>query len=79
MHDKFVVVDDDIVMTGSFNWTVQAAKNNQENVLITDRPFFVFEYKEEFKRLWAEFSENEVEVKEYQDYGGRRNYDTIEF
>ena len=62
MHDKFVVIDDDIVITGSFNWTVQAAKANQENVLITDRPFYVFQYKEEFKRLWAEFSENEKVV-----------------
>lgn len=74
MHDKFVVIDNDIVITGSFNWTVQAAENNQENILITDRPFFVFEYKEEFKRLWSEFAENEVEAKAFVEKGGKRKF-----
>ena len=74
MHDKFVVIDNDIVITGSFNWTVQAAENNQENILITDRPYFVFEYKEEFKRLWSEFAENEVEAQAFVEKGGKRKF-----
>ena len=28
MHNKFVVVDDTFLITGSFNWTVQAGKSN---------------------------------------------------
>lgn len=60
MHNKFVVVDNSYVMTGSFNWTVQAAKSNQENILVTDHPFFVHEYKEEFNKLWREFEANSV-------------------
>lgn len=73
MHDKFVVVDNEFVMTGSFNWTVQAAKSNQENILVTDHPYYVHEYKEEFKKLWAQFAENEVEQEEYHSRG-KRNY-----
>jgi mitochondrial cardiolipin hydrolase len=28
MHNKFVVIDDTFLITGSFNWTVQAGKSN---------------------------------------------------
>ena len=31
MHNKFMVVDSVFLITGSFNWTFQAAKSNQEN------------------------------------------------
>ena len=59
-------------MTGSFNWTVQAGKSNQENILVTDHPFYIHEYKEEFKRLWAEFADNEVEREEHTSKEKRR-------
>lgn len=72
MHNKFVVVDNDLVLTGSFNWTVQAAKSNQENILVTDHPFYIHQYREEFKKLWAEFAENEVEKQEYENRGKKQ-------
>ena len=36
MHNKFAVIDDEIVLTGSFNWTSAAANNNQENLVVVD-------------------------------------------
>jgi len=30
MHNKFAVIDDNIVITGSFNWTASADKRNDE-------------------------------------------------
>jgi phosphatidylserine/phosphatidylglycerophosphate/cardiolipin synthase-like enzyme len=65
MHNKFVVVDDIFVMTGSFNWTVSAGKSNQENLLVADNQFYVKKYTEEFDRLWRDFSKNKVEAEEY--------------
>ena len=59
-------------MTGSFNWTVQAGKSNQENILVTDHPFYIHEYKEEFKRLWAEFADNKIEGEEHASKEKRR-------
>ena len=53
MHNKFMIVDDAFVMTGSFNWTFQAGKSNQENILIVDHPYFIEKYTTEFSKLWC--------------------------
>jgi cardiolipin hydrolase len=34
MHHKFVLIDKDIVLTGSLNWTKKAVNHNNENVVI---------------------------------------------
>ncbi len=34
MHNKFCVIDNRIVITGSYNWTASAEKKNQENLVI---------------------------------------------
>ncbi|TAE00475.1 MAG: hypothetical protein EAZ97_05805 [Bacteroidetes bacterium] len=33
MHNKFCVIDSDIVLTGSYNWTNQAQRND-ENITV---------------------------------------------
>ncbi len=58
MHNKFVLVDREILITGSFNWTVQAAQNNQENIIVISDQYLINKYTQEFDRLWREFSEN---------------------
>lgn len=52
MHNKFAIFDDKIVETGSLNWTAQAPKANDENVLIIDRPDIANIYKKQFEELW---------------------------
>lgn len=61
MHNKFMVVDSSFLLTGSFNWTFQAGKNNQENLLVVDHPFYIERYVTEFDKLWTQFDKNEVE------------------
>ena len=56
MHHKFVVIDNEMLVNGSFNWTTQAVVGNFENVLITNNPSIVKPYEEEFKRLWTELN-----------------------
>jgi len=34
MHNKFAVIDNRVLITGSFNWTASAERENQENLLI---------------------------------------------
>lgn len=53
MHNKFAVIDDRTVITGSFNWTASAECWNRENVLIVDDVGLAYRYKEEFERIWA--------------------------
>ena len=51
MHNKFCIIDD-LVITGSYNWTYNANKNN-ENILVTDEESVVDRYREEFDRLFG--------------------------
>ena len=55
MHHKFVLLDEAVLLTGSFNFTYAASKSNFENLLLTDDAFFVLRYAQEFERLWARF------------------------
>ncbi len=60
MHNKFVIIDDTHLITGSFNWTVQAGKSNQENIIVVDNSYYIEKYNTEFESLWKNFSKNAV-------------------
>lgn len=51
MHDKFCIVDNQIVITGSYNWTNNAEFRNDENVTIERDPAQATRYSVEFRRL----------------------------
>ena len=59
MHHKFCVIDNSVVVTGSFNWTDQAVNHNQENLLFLENKDLARQYSDEFQRLWDDF---EIEV-----------------
>ena len=48
LHDKFAIVDDRWVITGSFNWTARAERANRENVLIFDCPALASNFEAEW-------------------------------
>jgi len=52
MHHKFCVIDNEVVITGSYNWTASAAKRNNENLLVIQDAKMAQEYSAEFNRLW---------------------------
>ena len=51
MHHKFCVVDDKLVITGSYNWTVNARSNNGENIHIITDPNSIQQYIVKFEEL----------------------------
>ena len=56
MHHKFLIVDNALLLTGSYNWTKSAAQSNHENVLVTNDARFVCSFIETFEALWTSFS-----------------------
>ncbi|CAO3637265.1 unnamed protein product [Mucor fragilis] len=55
MHNKFAVIDNKTVITGSFNWSAGARYKNRENIIVTNIPSVVGAYAHEFKELWNHF------------------------
>jgi phosphatidylserine/phosphatidylglycerophosphate/cardiolipin synthase-like enzyme len=53
MHHKVIVIDEHIVITGSFNFTDSADQNNNENAIIIDNADIAKLYIAEFQRVWA--------------------------
>ena len=50
--DKFAVVDNKIVITGSFNWSPSAAHTNDETLLVIHSPQLAQHFTREMDRLW---------------------------
>ncbi len=57
MHHKFALLDDSMVLTGSYNWTFASEEQNYENVLILREPRLVAIYHAEFDALWEDAKE----------------------
>ncbi len=53
-HHKVIVIDDEIVITGSLNFSNNADESNDENVVILANTEIAAQYLAEFERRWAE-------------------------
>jgi len=51
MHHKFMVVDGNALVTGSYNWSAAAEQNNYENALFLSTAPVIDDYRAEFSRL----------------------------
>ncbi len=54
MHHKTIIIDEKIVITGSYNFTKSAEKDNDENLIIIEDPAVARIYLEEFQRLFKQ-------------------------
>jgi len=52
MHDKVMIIDGIIVLTGSFNWSAHAERENNENLIVIRSVYVASVYEEEFDRIW---------------------------
>lgn len=51
MHNKFCVIDNQIVITGSYNWSDNAEYKNDENISIQVDPKQATKYSVKFREL----------------------------
>jgi phosphatidylserine/phosphatidylglycerophosphate/cardiolipin synthase-like enzyme len=54
MHHKVILIDRQIVITGSYNFTASAEQSNDENVVIIFSPAVAAQYLEEFQRVYSQ-------------------------
>jgi len=52
MHHKVIVIDGRLVITGSYNFSRNADRKNDENVLMIASPVVASAYLREFERLY---------------------------
>ena len=63
-HNKFGIFDGKTVITGSYNWTESATRNNSENCLVEKRITVVKKYGKRFGELWEVYGEMYGEMEE---------------
>ena len=56
MHHKFAILDGETLLTGSYNWTRGAARDNEENLIVTTDPRLLAPFGGTFDRLWAKLA-----------------------
>ena len=52
LHDKVIIIDNSIVVTGSLNFSSSADEDNEENVIIIDNPGIAALYLQEYQKNW---------------------------
>ncbi len=52
LHDKVFIVNGQIVITGSYNFSASAENSNDENLIIIHDPTIAALYLQEFEKIW---------------------------
>lgn len=78
MHNKVIVVDDQTVLVGSFNFSESANQKNDENLVIVRSRAVAAQYLEEFGRLWNRTTKVRTEETATPAAGGAGIVETLE-
>jgi len=54
MHHKVAIIDQHIVLTGSFNWSMRANSENDENLVVIDDVVLAAVFEEQFQRVYSQ-------------------------
>jgi len=52
-HNKYVIIDGSIVLTGSYNWSLNAENNNAENLLVIRDTATATAFAKDFATHWS--------------------------
>lgn len=53
MHNKFVIIDNSMVMHGSANWSLSGILHNNETVVISHEKLLIEDFRAYFEKLWS--------------------------
>lgn len=62
MHNKYCIIDEKILITGSYNWTIKATTLNRENILIIEDEATAKAYKDNFDLMWNDFVDHKIDA-----------------
>lgn len=70
MHHKFIVIDDKIVVSGSYNWTYNAEFRNDENIIAIEDNEVSEQFRSEFEYIKSHgsFQPERIQIKPSQPY-----------
>ena len=54
MHHKVIIIDEEIVITGSYNFSASAEENNDENTVVFHNAHIATKYLEEFEKIFMQ-------------------------
>ena len=54
MHNKFCIIDSELVITGSYNWTYKA-RMNEENILVIKDKHTILKFDSKFENIKPQF------------------------
>jgi len=76
MHHKFVILDQQTILTGSYNWTVESEDENYENLILAGEKSLAEAYQGEFEALWMRaVSPDQVQDSDYDQQRTQRRQD----
>jgi phosphatidylserine/phosphatidylglycerophosphate/cardiolipin synthase-like enzyme len=67
LHNKYAILDGQLLATGSFNWTTNASVNSFENIIFVSDPKVVKGYQANYDSIW--FSASPVSAGDLQGQG----------
>lgn len=74
MHNKFCIIDKDVLINGSFNWTYHAEYNFENILIVKDQPEIISAFSEEFNRF-AKLFDNIETIKYNEIYNKEKGFD----
>ena len=55
MHNKFCIIDNDLVITGSYNWTFKARMNEENVIVIRNQANVISKFAEKFESIKPQY------------------------
>ena len=84
IHNKFCIIDDKIVIDGSYNWTILAEKNNDENIVVLKNGKVIESFIDAFDALINNYEQvdempNRIPERPEYDILSYRNFNSEEW